>query len=171
MPHFNANDPAFTSAEKAHMKKEVVKAKKKYSEMHSLRMDALYKLSIASHMRDKKFWFPHNMDFRGRTYPCPPHFNHLGSDVTRALLVFAEGKALGAKGLDWVKIHLVNLTGLRKRSSLEGRLEYANSLMEEILDSADNPLNVGHFELLSHRYAAIPYFLSRYRFLSLSIGR
>uniref|UniRef100_A0A8C5C720 DNA-directed RNA polymerase n=1 Tax=Gadus morhua TaxID=8049 RepID=A0A8C5C720_GADMO len=141
VPHFNANDPAFTSAEKAHMKKEVVKAKKKYSEMHSLRMDALYKLSIASHMRDKKFWFPHNMDFRGRTYPCPPHFNHLGSDVTRALLVFAEGKALGAKGLDWVKIHLVNLTGLRKRSSLEGRLEYANSLMEEILDSADNPLN------------------------------
>ncbi|XP_038136706.1 DNA-directed RNA polymerase, mitochondrial isoform X1 [Cyprinodon tularosa] len=141
IPHFNAHDPTFTASEKAHMKREVINAKKKCSEMHSLRMDALYKLSIAHHMRDELFWFPHNMDFRGRTYPCPPYFNHLGSDVTRAMLVFAEGKPLGPKGLDWLKIHLVNLTGLKKRSSLQGRLEYANSIMDDILDSADNPLN------------------------------
>ncbi|XP_022047398.2 DNA-directed RNA polymerase, mitochondrial [Acanthochromis polyacanthus] len=141
IPHFNPQDPTYTASEKAHMKKEVIIAKKKCSEMHSLRMDALYKLSIAHHMRDEIFWFPHNMDFRGRTYPCPPYFNHLGSDVTRAILVFAEGKPLGPKGLDWLKIHLVNLTGLKKRSSLQGRLEYANTVMEDILDSADNPLN------------------------------
>ncbi|XP_070764793.1 DNA-directed RNA polymerase, mitochondrial [Enoplosus armatus] len=141
IPHFNSHDPTYTASEKAHMKRQVINAKKKYSEMHSLRMDALYKLSIANHMRDEIFWFPHNMDFRGRTYPCPPYFNHLGSDVTRAVLVFAEGKPLGAKGLDWLKIHLVNLTGLKKRSSLQGRLEYANTIMEDILDSADNPLN------------------------------
>ncbi|XP_068447589.1 DNA-directed RNA polymerase, mitochondrial isoform X2 [Clinocottus analis] len=140
-PDFNAIDPDCTFTEKAQMKKELINAKKKYSEMHSLRMDALYKLSIANHMRDEVFWFPHNMDFRGRTYPCPPYFNHLGSDVTRALLVFADGKPLGPKGMDWLKIHLVNLTGLKKRSSLDGRLEYANSIMEDVLDSADNPLN------------------------------
>uniref|UniRef100_A0A8C7VM29 DNA-directed RNA polymerase n=1 Tax=Oncorhynchus mykiss TaxID=8022 RepID=A0A8C7VM29_ONCMY len=131
----------YSSAEKAHLKRELVKAKKKCSEMHSLRMDALYKLSIANHIRDEVFWFPHNMDFRGRTYPCPPYFNHLGSDVTRAVLVFAEGKPLGPGGLKWLKIHLVNLTGLKKRSSLAGRLEYANTIMDDILDSADNPLN------------------------------
>ncbi|XP_040896207.1 DNA-directed RNA polymerase, mitochondrial isoform X2 [Toxotes jaculatrix] len=141
IPHFNPQDPTYTSTEKAHMKREVINAKKKCSEMHSLRMDALYKLSIAKHMQDEIFWFPHNMDFRGRTYPCPPYLNHLGSDVTRAILVFAEGKPLGPKGLDWLKIHLVNLTGLKKRSSLQGRLEYANTIMEDILDSADNPLN------------------------------
>uniref|UniRef100_A0A669BC71 DNA-directed RNA polymerase n=1 Tax=Oreochromis niloticus TaxID=8128 RepID=A0A669BC71_ORENI len=141
IPHFNPQDPTYTASEKAHMKRQVINAKKKCSEMHSLRMDALYKLSIANHMRDEIFWFPHNMDFRGRTYPCPPYFNHLGSDVTRAILMFAEGKLLGPKGLDWLKIHLVNLTGLKKRSSLQGRLEYANTIMEDILDSADNPLN------------------------------
>uniref|UniRef100_A0A4W5PZP8 DNA-directed RNA polymerase n=1 Tax=Hucho hucho TaxID=62062 RepID=A0A4W5PZP8_9TELE len=142
IPRYNQQDSVtFTSAEKAHLKREVVNAKKKCSEMHSLRMDALYKLSIANHMRDEVFWFPHNMDFRGRTYPCPPYFNHLGSDVTRAVLVFAEGKPLGPGGLDWLKVHLVNLTGLKKRSSLAGRLEYANSIMDDILDSADNPLN------------------------------
>lgn len=141
IPHFNPQDHTYTASEKAHMKRQMISAKKKCSEMHSLRMDALYKLSIANHMRDETFWFPHNMDFRGRTYPCPPYFNHLGSDVTRAILVFAEGKPLGPKGLDWLKIHLVNLTGLKKRSSLQGRLEYANTIMEDVLDSADNPLN------------------------------
>ncbi|KAM9848916.1 DNA-directed RNA polymerase, mitochondrial [Aulostomus maculatus] len=141
IPHFNPKDPSYNGNQKATLMKEVVNAKKKNSEMHSLRMDALYKLSIANFMRDDIFWFPHNMDFRGRTYPCPPYFNHLGSDVSRAVLLFAEGKPLGPKGLDWLKIHLVNLTGLKKRSSLQGRLEYADSIMEEILDSADNPLN------------------------------
>lgn len=139
--HFNPQDQSYTAREKSQMKKEIALAKKKCAEMYSLRMDALYKLSIANYMRDKIFWFPHNMDFRGRTYPCPPYFNHLGSDVTRAILLFAEGKPLGPKGLDWLKIHLVNLTGLKKKSSLQGRLEYANSIMEDILDAADNPLN------------------------------
>ncbi|KAK1896660.1 DNA-directed RNA polymerase mitochondrial [Dissostichus eleginoides] len=140
IPYFSPQDPSNTSSEKAHMKREASNARKKGTEMHSLRMDTLYKLSIANCLRDEIFWFPHNMDFRGRTYPCPPHFNHLGSDVTRAVLVFADGKPLGPKGLDWIKIHLVNLTGLKKKSSLEGRLEYANTIMEDILDSADNPL-------------------------------
>ncbi|XP_024121139.1 DNA-directed RNA polymerase, mitochondrial [Oryzias melastigma] len=141
IPHFNPQDPAYTASQKALLKREVISAKKKSSEMHSLRMDALYKLSIAQHMRKRTFWFPHNMDFRGRTYPCPPYFNHLGSDVTRAMLLFAEGKPLGPKGLDWLKIHLVNLTGLKKKSSLQGRLQYANSIMEDVLDSADDPLH------------------------------
>ncbi|XP_057697349.1 DNA-directed RNA polymerase, mitochondrial [Corythoichthys intestinalis] len=141
IPLFNPQDTSYTATEKAHMKRDVINARKKCSEMHSLRMDALYKLSIANHIRDEVFWFPHNMDFRGRTYPCPPYFNHLGSDVTRSILLFAEGKPLGPKGLDWLKIHLVNLMGLKKRSSLQGRLEYANSIMEVILDSADYPLN------------------------------
>uniref|UniRef100_A0A663N2C4 DNA-directed RNA polymerase n=1 Tax=Athene cunicularia TaxID=194338 RepID=A0A663N2C4_ATHCN len=128
-----------TTGNKSH-KHELLLCKKKAAEMHSLRMDALYKLSIANFVRDKVFWFPHNMDFRGRTYPCPPYFNHLGNDVTRAILLFAEGRPLGPKGLDWLKIHLINLTGLKKNNALKERLDYANEIMEEILDSADHPL-------------------------------
>uniref|UniRef100_H3ATV4 DNA-directed RNA polymerase n=1 Tax=Latimeria chalumnae TaxID=7897 RepID=H3ATV4_LATCH len=140
MPKFNPRGD-YTPADKSSLKREIIRCKKKTAEMHSLRMDALYKLSIANHMRDDIFWFPHNMDFRGRTYPCPPYFNHLGSDVTRAVLLFAEGKPLGEHGLNWLKIHLVNLTGLKKRSSLKRRLEYADEIMEDILDSADHPLS------------------------------
>ncbi|NXO73648.1 RPOM protein, partial [Phainopepla nitens] len=132
--------PGNSSTWSKSLKHELFLCKKKTAEMHSLRMDALYKLSIANYVRDKVFWFPHNMDFRGRTYPCPPYFNHLGNDVTRAILLFAEGRPLGPKGLDWLKIHLINLTGLKKKNALQERLEYANEIMEDILDSADRPL-------------------------------
>lgn len=117
-----------------------VKLKQQKAEMHSLWCNELYKLSIANHFRDDVFWFPHNMDFRGRTYPCPPHFNHLGSDVTRSILLFAKGQKLGPWGLDWLKIHLINLTGFKKRSSNAERLVFANENMDNILNSADHPM-------------------------------
>nr|XP_006640104.1 PREDICTED: DNA-directed RNA polymerase, mitochondrial [Lepisosteus oculatus] len=68
VPHFNPREHTYSEEEKASLKKEVAKCKKKAAEMHSLRMDALYKLSIANHVRDEVFWFPHNMDFRGRCW-------------------------------------------------------------------------------------------------------
>uniref|UniRef100_A0A8C9P788 DNA-directed RNA polymerase n=1 Tax=Spermophilus dauricus TaxID=99837 RepID=A0A8C9P788_SPEDA len=61
-------------------------------------------------------------------------------DLARALLEFAEGRPLGPHGLTWLKIHLVNLTGLRKRDSLQARLAFADKMMDHILDSADQPM-------------------------------
>ncbi|XP_060001884.1 DNA-directed RNA polymerase, mitochondrial isoform X5 [Lagenorhynchus albirostris] len=132
--------PEVSPAEKAEMRRELARRLKVAREMQSLRADALYRLSLARHLRHRVFWLPHNMDFRGRTYPCSPHFNHLGSDLARALLEFAQGRPLGPHGLNWLKIHLVNLTGLKKRESLQARRDYADELMEDILDSADRPM-------------------------------
>ncbi|CAI9740619.1 DNA-directed RNA polymerase, mitochondrial [Octopus vulgaris] len=117
-----------------------IKLKQQSAEMYSLWCNELYKLSIANHFRDEVFWFPHSIDFRGRTYPCPPHLNHLGSDVSRSILCFAKGQKLGPHGLDWLKIHLVNLTGFQKRASNKERLQFANDHLEDILDSGDNPV-------------------------------
>ncbi|TGZ50622.1 hypothetical protein CRM22_010775 [Opisthorchis felineus] len=116
-------------------------AQKQYDEMRSLWATELYRLSIANQYRGRVFWFPHSMDFRGRVYPCPPHFHHMGSDVSRGLIVFAKGLPLGERGLDWLKIHLVNLTGLKKRCSNRDRLEFAEQLLDDVLDSACNPFN------------------------------
>ncbi|XP_030843276.1 DNA-directed RNA polymerase, mitochondrial [Strongylocentrotus purpuratus] len=127
--------------ELAQIHRERAAARKMQAEMHSLRMDMLYKLSIADKVRNEIFWFPHNMDFRGRVYPCPPHFNHFGNDVTRSLLLFARGMPLGEEGFRWLKIHLVNLTGHKKRCSVEERLQYAHDMLPEIMDSADKPLD------------------------------
>ncbi|XP_052284734.1 DNA-directed RNA polymerase, mitochondrial-like isoform X3 [Dreissena polymorpha] len=121
--------------------KELEKYRKLYKETNSLWWSCLYKLSIANTYKDNVMWFPMKMDFRGRVYPIPPHFNHQGQDFVRSLQMFARGKPLGPEGLSWVKLHLVNLTGLKKRSSNAEKLLYADEIMPDILDSADNPLN------------------------------
>eukprot|EP00794_Sanderia_malayensis_P016234 gene16234-17872_t len=130
-----------TEEERQAFLKERKALKKFNSEIFALRMDLLYKLSVANFLRHKLFWLPSNMDFRGRVYPVPPHCSHLGSDVARGMLVFGRGRPLGKDGLDWLKIHLVNLHGSKKKASLKERVEYANEMIEEIMDSADNPMN------------------------------
>ena len=64
-------------------------------------------MQVAEQFRNEPgMWFPHNMDFRGRAYPMPPHLNHLGSDTSRGILQFAEGRALGEHGLEWLYIQV-----------------------------------------------------------------
>lgn len=116
---------------------------------YSLGCDILYKLSLANHFRDKPFWMPHNLDFRGRVYPVPPHLNHLSSDLIRALLIFNQERPLGVDGLKWLKLHCINLTGLKKRESYDDRLAYAEEVLDDILDSADNPIDGRHWWLNS----------------------
>ncbi|KAF2353919.1 DNA-directed RNA polymerase phage-type [Trinorchestia longiramus] len=132
--------PNASKQDKAARNTALAQYNKKKNEMHSLWCTALYKLSIANYFRDRVFWFPHNIDFRGRAYPCPSHFSHFDSDVFRSLLIFAEPKPLGKKGLQWLKTHIINLTGFKKHNSLETRLQYCESILPEIFDSAERPL-------------------------------
>lgn len=106
---------------------------------HSQRCDINYKLEIARSFLNEKFYFPHNMDFRGRAYPIPPHLNHIGNDLCRGLLKFAEAKPLGAAGLRWLHIHLANVWGYDKASFAE-REEFTRRHMEQVKDSATRPL-------------------------------
>ncbi|KAJ2795121.1 DNA-directed RNA polymerase, partial [Coemansia furcata] len=106
---------------------------------HSERCDCNYKVEIARAFLNYPMYFPHNMDFRGRAYPIPPHFNHLGNDLCRGLLVFHEGRPLGERGMYWLKIHLANLFGKDKLSHDE-RLEFVTSNLDNIMASADNPV-------------------------------
>lgn len=114
--------------------------KKLYHELFALRMDQLYKLSVSNYFRHSVFWIPNNLDFRGRIYPIAPHCSHIGSDVSRGLLLFADGKPLGKKGLDWLKVHLVNVHGQLKKSSLQERIEFVDRHIDDVMDSTDNPL-------------------------------
>uniref|UniRef100_A0A182MFM0 DNA-directed RNA polymerase n=1 Tax=Anopheles culicifacies TaxID=139723 RepID=A0A182MFM0_9DIPT len=129
-----------TGYEKYHLLRKRLYHRRKQGDMYSLWCDALYRLSLASYYRDKVFWLPQNIDFRGRVYPIPPHLNHLGHDLARCLLVFHQKKPLGPDGFRWLKLHCINLTGLKKRESVEERVRYADEIMDDILDSADRPL-------------------------------
>ena len=106
---------------------------------NSLWNDTQYRLSIANSFKDDICFFPHNIDFRGRVYPIPPHFNHMGGDLVRSMFIFAEGKPLGPEGLTWLKLHAINLTGTMKKQSVSARLEHAEKNLHLILDSADSP--------------------------------
>ncbi len=86
------------------------------SSNHSQRCDVNYKLEIARAYLGERFYFPHNMDFRGRAYPMPPHLNHIGNDLCRGLLMFADSKPLGKAGLRWLRIHISNVFGYDKAS-------------------------------------------------------
>lgn len=112
---------------------------KRNSELHSLRCDMKIKLSIANQFLEDIIYFPHHMDFRGRAYPIPPNLNHLGSDLCRSLLVFADKKPLGDLGFYWLKVHLANLWGNNK-ISFEDRVKWTESNKELIYDSAQFPL-------------------------------
>ncbi|XP_047320773.1 DNA-directed RNA polymerase 1B, mitochondrial [Impatiens glandulifera] len=121
---------------------KVKTVKKANCEMHSQRCDTELKLSVARKMKDEDgFFYPHNLDFRGRAYPMHPYLNHLGSDLCRGILEFAEGRPLGKSGLRWLKIHLANLyAGGVDKLSYEGRVAFTENHLDDIFDSADRPL-------------------------------
>ncbi|EIW76844.1 DNA/RNA polymerase [Coniophora puteana RWD-64-598 SS2] len=106
---------------------------------HSDRCSVNYKIEVARAFLGDTMYLPHNLDFRGRAYPIPPHLNHLGDDLSRGLLRFAKGKPLGVRGLRWLKIHIANLYGFDK-ANFDEREEFAMKYLEEIYDSAENPL-------------------------------
>ncbi|KAL0061581.1 DNA-directed RNA polymerase [Marasmius tenuissimus] len=111
---------------------------------HSDRCSVNYKIEIARTFLGDTIYFPHNIDFRGRAYPVPPHLNHIGDDLSRGLLMFAEGKPLGARGLRWLKIHLANLYGYDK-ANFDERVQFVEERLEHVFDSAMNPLEGGRW--------------------------
>ncbi|KAL0538820.1 hypothetical protein IC582_022979 [Cucumis melo] len=121
---------------------KVKAVKKENSERHSQRCDVELKLAVARKMKDEEgFYYPHNLDFRGRAYPMHPNLNHIGSDLCRGILEFAEGRPLGESGLRWLKIHLANLyAGGVDKLSYKDRISFTENHLDEIFDSADRPL-------------------------------
>ncbi|KAF0685775.1 Aste57867_22383 [Aphanomyces stellatus] len=121
-------------------KKNLRKVEKKNREYNSLRCDTVYKLQVAEEFQhEEAIYFPYNMDFRGRVYPIPPNLNHLGSDMSRSLLIFKDKKPLGDRGLYWLKVHLAGLFGIDK-CSFDDRVKFVDENMDNILASAANPL-------------------------------
>jgi len=111
-----------------------------FAKDRSMRCDMNYKLEIARAFLGERIFFPHSLDFRGRAYPIPPNFNHLGNDLTRGLLRFWVGKKLGVDGFMWLKIHCCNLMG-NDKISLDDRVKYTDEHMDDIIDSVEHPFD------------------------------
>ncbi|TPX51041.1 DNA-directed RNA polymerase [Synchytrium endobioticum] len=109
------------------------------SGLFSQRCSEAYKIEIAKAYAGHILYFPHNIDFRGRAYPLPSHLNHMGSDMCRGVMEFAEAKPLGKRGLDWLKIQVASLAGVTKVSFAD-RIKFTEANISEVFDSADEPL-------------------------------
>ena len=99
-----------------------------------------FQLEVARAFLNETFYFPHNVDFRGRAYPMAPFLNHMGADNARGLLTFAESRILGPNGLWWLKVHLANVFGYDK-ASFQERVEFTEGHLPEIIDSAKKGLH------------------------------
>ncbi|OIW28621.1 DNA/RNA polymerase [Coniochaeta ligniaria NRRL 30616] len=134
-------EPDFTDdpMKKRQWIKAVKMAENEKSGLHSVRCFMNFQLEIARAFRDQTFYFPHNVDFRGRAYPIPTYLNHMGADHVRGLMRFAKGKELGESGLKWLRVHLSNVYGYDK-ASLKDRENFAVENMDNIIDSVNNPL-------------------------------
>lgn len=116
------------------------KAQKMNRELASIRADTNHRLNQAKKFRDEeKIFLPHNVDFRGRAYPIPVHLQHMGCDLTRALLTFGgPGVELGPRGVYWLKIHLANMLGADKLS-FDERIERADDALSKAADVGRHP--------------------------------
>ncbi|KAN0115800.1 hypothetical protein V8E52_006509 [Russula decolorans] len=135
---------------------------------HSDRCSVNYKIEIARTFQGDTFYLPHNLDFRGRAYPLPPHLNRIGDDLTHGLLLFGEAKPLGERGLRWLKIRMSSLYGYDK-ATFEERVEFVHKHLDDIFNSAVNPLNLcirdvnGGRRRMTHGNALPPTWSSRLR--------
>ena len=113
--------------------------KQRNMDLHSLRCSTVLKLNQAKKFRDfEEIFFPYNLDFRGRAYPVTPHLTNVGSDLCRALLMFADPKPLGKNGLFWLKVHLANLAGADKMS-FDDRAKFVEDNLDNVRAAVDNP--------------------------------
>lgn len=111
----------------------------------SKRVSVAQKLWVADKFKDAEaIYFPHYLDFRGRIYPYASYLNPQSSDAGRALLEFAEGKALGQRGMFWLKVHVANLFGVDKVSFAD-RVRWVDDNLGKLLDSAALPLDGAMF--------------------------
>jgi DNA-directed RNA polymerase len=115
---------------------------------HSLRrQDFFNTLSIATAIRNEPaVWFPYNCDFRGRIYPIVAYLSPQGDDLSKGILTFADGKALGQDGASWLAIHGANCLkdswdGVKlNRATLQERVDWIVAHSQDIERIATDPL-------------------------------
>lgn len=105
------------------------------------REDFLQKRYVAQKFASRPaIYFPHQLDFRGRAYPIPPHLNHQGDDLCRGLLEFAEAKPVGPREMYWVLGQAADSFGHDKMTFAD-RAQWTRDHMKLIERAAADPLN------------------------------
>lgn len=108
----------------------------------SKRLQVLKTLSVAEEYAEcREFFFPYQLDFRGRIYSVPQYLNPQGTDLAKGLLVFSKAEPVEtAEARRWFLIHGANSYGVDK-VSFDERVGWVVAHQEAILAVAENPFD------------------------------
>ncbi|AXY81912.1 putative RNA polymerase [Pectobacterium phage Momine] len=97
-------------------------------------------LKYLMEFRDDVLYFPTYFDWRGRLY-FRSSINPQGTDFVKASLQFANKKALGKRGLYWLKVHVATCYGFdkanfdRRSTWVDENIQYIRDAVQEHVDS------------------------------------
>lgn len=103
------------------------------------RLQVITNLSAAKMFsKFERFYFPYDLDSRGRAYPRPGVLSPQGADFVKGLLEFADGVAIKDKvGEDWLAIAGANAYG-NDKVSLAERVQWVHDNEDMILRIAED---------------------------------
>jgi DNA-directed RNA polymerase len=125
-------------------KRERIGVHRANREARAHRVEVQMKQVVVGKLRDCALYFPHRLDWRGRTYPIPQFLHPQGDEVSRGVLEFATAKPLGERGVWWLAVHLANCFGKDKLPFPE-RVAWVREHDAAILQSAERPFEGGMF--------------------------
>ena len=105
----------------------------------SKRIAAMQIITTAKRYGEDAFFYPHQLDFRGRVYTVPHPLTVQGSDLCRGLLQFSTSLPIGTvEGLEWLAIHGANAYGYNK-VPFKDRITWAKDNTKYIEACASDP--------------------------------
>lgn len=109
--------------------------------LRSVRLQARKLLNLAKKFSNvPAFYFPYQLDFRGRVYTVPTFLTPQGSDLARGLLLFSEGATmLHNDDAFWLAVYGANLFG-KDKITFEERVAWVQENEASILAVGKDPL-------------------------------
>ena len=120
--------------EASHVYKERAKSKSKYIQVRQI-------LEEARLLLDRSFFYPYQLDFRGRIYPKPAMLSPQGADYSRALIKFKYGKQMKENNsFDDFAIAGAGLYGEVDKEDIQTRLDWVKERLDIFIGYAKEPL-------------------------------
>jgi len=114
--------------------KDRAKSKSKYIQIRQI-------LEEAKKFLEKGFWYPYQLDFRGRIYPKSPMLSPQSADYARALIKFKFGKPMGSdEAFNNFAVAGAGLFGETDKEELSVRRQWVIDNADKIISTANNPL-------------------------------
>jgi len=120
--------------EASNVYKERAKSKSKYIQIRQI-------LEEAKKFLDIGFWYPYQLDFRGRIYPKSPMLSPQSADYARALIKFKFGKPIATEeAFNNFAVAGAGLFGETDKEELPIRRQWVIDNADKIISTANNPL-------------------------------